>query len=122
MLTQLTGRMSNQRSFSSGLPDSFGWPDGLCIDTEGGVWSARWGAGKVIRLDPNGDVDVVIDFPRAWNMTSCVFGGDHMADLYVTSAKTDIEGDGPTGREDGGSVYVVRGLGFSGLERYRYVQ
>jgi hypothetical protein len=26
-------------------------------------------------LTSEGEVDVVLDFPRAWNMTSCVFGG-----------------------------------------------
>lgn len=73
---QTTGEMTNRRRFSSDLPDAYGWPDGLCVDTQGGVWSARWGAGKVIRISPEGVVDVVIDFPQAWNMTSCVFGGE----------------------------------------------
>jgi len=67
--------MSNPKDFSVDLPTGYGWPDGLCIDTEGGVWTARWAAGKVIRLNPDAEVDIVIDFPRAWNMTSCVFGG-----------------------------------------------
>lgn len=67
--------MSNPKDFSVDLPAGYGWPDGLCIDTEGGVWTARWAAGKVIRLNPDAEVDIIIDFPRAWNMTSCVFGG-----------------------------------------------
>lgn len=72
---QSTGTMSNPRIFSTDLPGEYGWPDGLCLDTEGGVWSARWAAGKVIRLTSEREVDVVLDFPKAWNMTSCVFGG-----------------------------------------------
>lgn len=68
--------MSNSKTFVDDLGEEYGWPDGLCLDTEGGVWSARWGAGKVIRLSSSGTIDVVIDFSKAWNITSCVWGGE----------------------------------------------
>ena len=35
----------------STLP-THGLPDGMCIDTEGMLWVACYGAGKVIRFDP----------------------------------------------------------------------
>lgn len=41
--------------------------------------------------------------------------------LYVTTATTNIEGAGPDDRPDGGSLYVVRNLGFTGEERHRYI-
>jgi sugar lactone lactonase YvrE len=47
----------------------------MCMDDEGGVWSARWQNGTVIRITPEGVLDVVIEFPSAWHMTCCVFGG-----------------------------------------------
>lgn len=52
-----------------------GVPDGLCQDVDYGCWSARWGAGKVIRLDERGNPDLIVEFPTALNMTSCIFGG-----------------------------------------------
>lgn len=45
------------------------------MDSDGGVWSARWQSGKVVRFSPDGAVDVEIDFPSAWHVTSVVFGG-----------------------------------------------
>ena len=32
--------------------DTLGYPDGMCIDTEDKIWVANYGAGKVIRWDP----------------------------------------------------------------------
>jgi sugar lactone lactonase YvrE len=70
--------MSNKTVFSRfGDEDSktLGVPDGLCQDENYGCWSARWGAGKVIRLDARGNPDLIVEFPTAVNMTSCIFGG-----------------------------------------------
>ncbi|ORY30179.1 hypothetical protein BCR39DRAFT_494779 [Naematelia encephala] len=116
------GTMSNRRSFHT-FSDPYGYPDGMCMDTEGGIWSACWSAGKVIRIAPQGKVDVVIDFPTAWHMTCCIFGaGPDLKDLYVTSANSAYTGsdlDSPD-RHDGGSLFVVRGLGYRGLERNKF--
>ena len=54
---------------------TLGVPDGLCQDADYGCWSARWGAGKVIRLDNDGNPDLIVEFPTGLNMTSCIFGG-----------------------------------------------
>lgn len=70
--------MSNEKIFSKFDEDktkSLGVPDGLCQDAEYGCWSARWGAGKVIRLDQDGIPDLIVEFPKGLNMTSCIFGG-----------------------------------------------
>ncbi|WWC65528.1 uncharacterized protein I303_108146 [Kwoniella dejecticola CBS 10117] len=114
-----TGKMSNRTTFSI-LPDEFGEPDGMCTDAQGGIWSARWAAGKVVRLTPAGEIDVVIDFPKAWHMTCCVFGGPDLEDLYVTSAASDYIGDDLPDRSDGGALFVVKGVGYRGVERNRF--
>ena len=67
--------MSDKTIFSQVDDSELGVPDGLCQDVDYGCWSARWGAGKVIRFDENGEIDVIVEFPRGLNMTSCVFGG-----------------------------------------------
>lgn len=70
------GTMSNRQVFNDLNTPEYGYPDGLCTDDEGGVWTARWGAGKVLRLNPvTADVDIEIDIPSAWNVTCCIFGG-----------------------------------------------
>jgi sugar lactone lactonase YvrE len=61
--------------FDDEASKTLGVPDGLCQDDEYGCWSARWGASKVIRLDQDGNPDMIVEFPTALNVTSCVFGG-----------------------------------------------
>ena len=75
LIAQTTGTPSNRRTFSLIPDEAYGEPDGLCMDSEDGVWSARWQSGKVIRLAPTGEVDIEIDFPTAWHITCVVFGG-----------------------------------------------
>jgi sugar lactone lactonase YvrE len=65
-------------------------PDGLTIDAEGHLWVARWGGGRVVRVDPGGNVVGSIDLPVS-QATSCTFGGDDLGDLYITTAHEDFE-------------------------------
>ena len=39
------------------------FPDGLCVDAEGFVWSNHVGAGKVVRYDPRGRVEREVRLP-----------------------------------------------------------
>ncbi|ORY26984.1 hypothetical protein BCR39DRAFT_469840 [Naematelia encephala] len=116
----VTGVMSNRRIFNNIDEDDMGWPDGMCMDNEYGIWSARWGAGKVIRFAPDGQMDIVIEFPKALNMTCCIFGGKDMDELYVTSASAATSGDSVKDFPDSGHVFLVKGLGFRGPERTRF--
>jgi sugar lactone lactonase YvrE len=79
-----TGSISNKRVFVSTAAEE-GSPDGLTVDAEGYVWSARWGGWKVVRYSPLGEVDLEIRLPVA-NPTSCTFGGPDLDDLYITTA------------------------------------
>ncbi|OXB33633.1 regucalcin [Cryptococcus neoformans] len=58
-----TGKLSNGRVFSN--IDGYGEPDGMCMDSEGGIWTCRWASEKILRLTPDGEIDVEIDFPTA---------------------------------------------------------
>ena len=78
------GTLSRKREFAR-IPEQ-GFPDGLKVDAEGFVWCAHTGSGKVVRYGPNGKVDREIVFPVP-RTTSCIFGGDNLDTLYVTSAR-----------------------------------
>lgn len=65
-----------------------GFPDGLCVDSDGYVWSAFWDGGKVIRFAPDGTIERTIDMPVA-RPTACTFGGAGLNELYITSAAVD---------------------------------
>lgn len=83
-----TGAIDNRRPFVH-APDEEGVPDGLTVDCEGYVWSARWGGWKVTRYDPTGQVERKIWMP-VQHPTSCTFGGARLDELYITSAKAPL--------------------------------
>lgn len=77
-----------------------GIPDGFCIDREGMLWVALWGAGCVQRFDPNTGKALAqrIRLPQR-NASSCCFGGEDLRTLYITTA------EGPGGL---GGLYACR--------------
>lgn len=78
------------------IPESEGAPDGMCMDSEGGIWVALWGGSQVRRYDTksNFNLDHVIEVPALY-VTSCAFAGENLDTLIVTSAAND-EPNGPT--------------------------
>lgn len=67
-----------------------GWPDGMAVDAEGGVWVAVVRYGEVARFKANGTLDRRIKMP-AQMVTSLTFGGTDMMDLYVVTADNTEE-------------------------------
>ena len=82
------GTISNQRVFAQ-TPDAY-VPDGLTVDADGFVWSAKWDGWKVVRYAPDGSIDVVVQLP-VQRPTSCMFGGPDLKNLYITSATTGLK-------------------------------
>lgn len=94
------GVATHGRTFAE---DPEGWlPDGLTVDAEGGVWSAKWDGGVVVRHHPNGEVDRVLAMPVR-RPTSCMFAGPDLRTLVVTSARDGTDGDGGYA----GAVFLV---------------
>ncbi len=67
-----------------------GVPDGLAVDSEGCIWSARFNGWNVTRYDPNGKKIVTLRAPVA-KPTSCTFGGANLQDLYITTARYGLD-------------------------------
>jgi D-xylono/L-arabinono-1,4-lactonase len=110
-----TGAITNRRPFVVVPPDPHeGAPDGMTMDTEGCVWSARWGGGCLVRYAPDGTELQRIRFP-ARKVSSAIFGGPDLADLYVTTAggdRKDVDGPGA------GALFRVR-PGVLGMREFR---
>jgi gluconolactonase len=62
-----------------------GFPDGLAVDDEGGVWVAGYGTAAVVRFAPDGTEDRRISVP-ADQVTSLCFGGADLDELIVVTA------------------------------------
>jgi sugar lactone lactonase YvrE len=81
------GVISNKRVLND--TKDHGYPDGATVDAHGFVWSARWDGRCVLRIDPKGRIDRVIDMP-VQRPTCCVFGGAHLDVMYVTSSRAHL--------------------------------
>jgi len=107
-----TGHISNRRRFAS-VEDSDGFPDGLTVDAEGFVWSAHCSVGRVVRYSPAGTIDRVIELPVT-RPTSCMFGGDNLDVLYITTARETLTPEQIAQAPLSGSLFAtkpgVRGL------------
>ena len=96
-----------------------GAADGSTVDAEGCVWNALVYDGRLVRYDPSGRVDRMIQMPVK-KVTSVMFGGPKLDILFVTSmAKPPL----PRFPGDGllrGSLFAIYDLGIKGLPEPRF--
>ncbi len=85
-----SGAIANQQPWvQSNREETAAVPDGLCVDTEGYIWSAQWDGWGIIRYDPNGQACLRVEVPAA-RVTSCCFGGPDLDQLFITTARTGL--------------------------------
>lgn len=90
-----TGNLSDRQVLIV-TPTGEGVPDGLTVDEEGYIWSARWDGSHLFRYTPEGQEVLRIPFP-ALKVSSVTFGGSDYRTIYVTTAggyDRAIEGSG----------------------------
>lgn len=109
---QDTGTIANQRVFVQ-TPEGEGVPDGMTVDADGYVWSARWGGGCLVRYAPDGSEDLRIDFPVK-KVSSVTFGGPDYTDIYVTTAGGHRKGEEGVGA---GALFRLN-MGIRGLPEF----
>jgi sugar lactone lactonase YvrE len=83
-----TGEVRNRRKLAD-IPAEAGVPDGMAVDAQGYIWVALWGGAAIRRFAPDGTLDRVVEIP-AKQVTSCVFAGRDLTDLYITSAREGL--------------------------------
>jgi sugar lactone lactonase YvrE len=87
-----------------------GYPDGMCVDDDGGLWVALFAGAAVRRYTPDGVLDAVVELPVTYT-TSCCFGpGDT---LFVTTSTRDLDEEGRRREATAGSVFAAS-VGISG--------
>ena len=120
-----TGTPSNRRVFASTAADA-GVPDGSTVDAEGHLWNAQLISGELIRYAPDGSVERRIGMPVR-NITSVVFGGARLDEIYVTSmarvkhpAVHDRFAVEAKPQFLAGSLFKITGLGIKGVPASRF--
>jgi len=87
-------------------------PDGMTVDSEGNVWSARWDGYGIFKYSPAGEPIGKIELPVA-KVSSVIFGGDGLDEFYVTTAGGSEGADTPDG-----TLYRVK-VDARGLPEFR---
>ena len=114
------GVLSARRVFAIVDQSSGGFPDGLTVDGEGGVWSAQNGAGRVVRYAPDGEITHEVEMPVP-QPTSCIFGGPDLDVLYVTTSRQNLTPEQLRRYPLSGSVFALR-PGLSGLPEPHFIE
>lgn len=108
-----SGAISGKRIFAQ-TPAGI-LPDGSAVDSDGFVWNAQWGGGRIVRYAPDGSIDRIIALP-ARQPTCVAFGGPGLDHLLVTTARIGL---GPSGQTSDGDLLVYR-TEFVGVPEPRY--
>ena len=70
---------------------TWGVPDGMTFDADGGLWVACWGAGWVTRFElATGRRHCSIPLPAS-QVSSCTFAGPQLDRMFVTSAAVGVD-------------------------------
>jgi len=117
-----TGNISNKQVFAT--IDHFehqrkAEPDGLAVDADGYIWSALWGACRVVRFSPAGDLVGEVHLP-ALRVSCPAFGGKNMDELFITTAALDEDDlEGRKKYVENGSIFRIK-VGVKGLPKFRF--
>ena len=100
------GSVSNRRLFAEVDRKLGAFPDGLCVDSDGYIWSNQVGVGRVVRYDPAGTIErqILLPVPRA---VGCGFGGDDLGTLFITSARETMTPEQLREAPLSGSIFAV---------------
>ena len=69
-------------------------PDGMCVDSEDGLWIAFWDGSEVRRFDEKYKLSERIELPVSYT-TSCAFAGKNLDQLVITTAHNNEMGKHP---------------------------
>lgn len=90
------------------VPKEWGTPDGMCLDQEGKLWVAHYGGFGVYCWDPeNGKLLKKIALP-APHVTSCVFGGENLDHMLITTARENLTEAQLQEYPESGDVFLVK--------------
>ena len=87
-----SGEIAGEPSICVQIPEDWdAVPDGMCMDAEGMLWIALFGGGCVTRWDPvSGQRLERLALPCR-QVTSCCFGGPHLDQLFITTARREMD-------------------------------
>jgi sugar lactone lactonase YvrE len=90
-----------------------GSPDGMCLDADGRLWIAVWGAGEVRCFRPDGEQVAVVQV-AAPHTSSVAFVGPELRLLLITTARNELSDEQLANAPDSGRLFLAD-VGVAGL-------
>ncbi len=112
----LAGTLGERRIFAT-TPEG-AYPDGATVDSEGCVWSAQWGASRVVRYRPDGAVDEILSVPVS-QPTCIAFIGADLRLLAITTAREALDSTSLAAQPLAGDILLYQ-RAVAGLPEMRY--
>ncbi len=92
-----------------------GFPDGIALDNQNGLWVAHWAGAQVSRINlKTKKIDFNIKIP-AFNITSVSFVGKELRHIFVTSAKIETSKTQLQEYKHSGSSFIIK-TNYQGLK------
>lgn len=111
--------LTDKRVFVRFAPDD-GFPDGMSMDTDGCLWVAHWGGGRISQFDDRGTRLRSIELP-VHNVSNVCFAGDSLERMFASSARKGLSDKQLEEKPLGGGLFEIepgaRGIpapGFAG--------
>ncbi|AZN39641.1 SMP-30/gluconolactonase/LRE family protein [Paenibacillus albus] len=114
------GELSNPRIIIDFQKED-GFPDGMTIDSEGMLWIAHWDGWQVSRWDPRTGSKLGAVYVPVAKASSCVFGGDDLMTLYITTASIGTSPSALALQPNAGGIFTYH-PGVKGTSTYPYRQ
>lgn len=113
-----TGQLANPR-----LAVRAALPDGMTTDRQGRLWIAHWRGAAVTVWNPESSQLIEKISLPAYNVTSCIFGGPDLTDLYITTARHGLDAATLAAYPLSGAVFRIR-TNVEGMptDRYRWAE
>lgn len=114
----VSGEIGNRRQVVK-IPAEVGFPDGMTSDMDGNLWIAHFGTSYLSHWNPNtGELLGKITLPLSY-VTSCVFGGPNMDELFITTANVLLDEKQQAEQPLAGSLFRAK-PGVRGIPSYPF--
>ena len=112
-----TGALEDRRIFIE-LEPRTGAPDGAIVDADGCYWLTHAGGWRIVRYDPYGRVDRIVQLPVEIP-TSAAFGGSDGRTLFITTARYSLGAEALAIQPLAGSILAID-VGVGGVPDTRF--
>lgn len=99
------GRLSDRATVVT-IENGAGFPDGMCIDSDGCLWVALWAGSAVHRYSPDGELLAVVDVD-APQVSSCCLGGTTGTTLFITTSQENMTAAERDAHPQSGKIFSV---------------